>query len=122
PWLPRRLRGASEAKAMDAATCDTLADAFALVVAFTFDPSVGRRRPPATAAPESASAAAVTRHEQPALSHEQPAPATEATPTRLLAGPLVALGAGALPFPAYGLGGRIALEAGPRWELAGMVW
>jgi hypothetical protein len=116
-------RGASETKAMDAATCDTLADAFALVVAFTFDPSVGRRRPPAAAAPGSASAVAVTpRPEPPAPWHEPSAPSTEGPPTRLLAGPLIALGAGALPFPAYGLGGRIAIESGARWELAGMIW
>lgn len=107
-------KGASETKTMDAGACATLADAFALVVAFTFDPSVGLRPPATVAAPQPELASSVV------ASSELPSP--RGPGTRLLAGPLIALGAGALPFPAYGVGARVALEAGPRWELAGMFW
>ena len=112
--------GASETKTMAAGTCETLADAFALVVAFTFDPSVGRRRSPAVAARVAETAAAGATAAAPRREVRQPA--HESSQTRLLAGPLVALGAGALPFPAYGVGARIAFESGARWELAGMLW
>jgi hypothetical protein len=111
-------RGASETKTMDAAACDTLADAFALVVAFTVDPSVSRRQPPPVAAPGRETTSVIGRREPPMA-------VREGAPTRVAVGPLVALGAGALPFPAYGLGARIAIEnvgGGPRWELAGTIW
>ena len=113
-------KGASETKTMDANACETLADAFALVVAFTFDPSVGRHAAPAvaTAAPGGVTSVAGRRE----LSTPAPDVSPERSPTRLLAGPLIALGAGALPFPAYGVGARAAAERGPRWELAGMFW
>jgi hypothetical protein len=111
-----RSTGASETKSLEAATCETLADAFALVVAFTFDPSAGHRPPPTVDAPEPSNATPVASPRAP-----PPAPA-EGAGARLMAGPLIALGAGALPFPAYGVGARVAVETGPRWELAGMFW
>jgi hypothetical protein len=115
--------GASETKTMDAGTCETLADAFALVVAFTFDPSVGQRRSAAVAARAAEHAGAgTTAAATAAPRREVRQPSPESSPTRLLAGPLVALGAGALPFPAYGLGAKVAVERGLRWELAGMLW
>ena len=110
-----RSTGASETKSLEAATCETLADAFALVVAFTFDPSAGHRPPPTVDAPEPAKPTPI------AGAHEPPAP-VEGAGARLMAGPLIALGAGALPFPAYGVGARVAVETGARWELAGTFW
>ncbi len=100
---------------MDAESCETLADAFALVVAFTFDPNVGLRPPAAlaTTKPERATPVGERR--------DVPSP-PEGIGARMAAGPLVATGAGALPFPAYGVGARVAVEAGPRWELAGTFW
>ncbi len=109
-------KGASETKTMDAGTCETLADAFALVVAFTFDPSVGLRSPATVASPRPESVTSVVAR------GDLSAPSLGGPATRLVAGPVIALGAGALPFPAYGVGARVAVERGARWELAGMVW
>jgi hypothetical protein len=111
-------KGASETKAMDAETCGTLADAFALVVAFTLDPSVGLRPPALADVPRTDATASVPTRREPPASSSPP----EVQDTRFLAGPLVALGAGALPFPSVGVGARVAVETGPRWELAGMFW
>ena len=109
-------KGASETKTMDAATCETLADAFALVVAFTVDPSVGLRPPATVAVAHGGRATSDDARRTPQT------PSPERSPVGVLAGPLVALGAGALPFPAYGVGARVAVETGPRWELAGTLW
>ncbi len=109
-------KGASETKTIDADACETLADAFAFIVAFTFDPTVGRRPWGMVAAPqpERMPSVAVRRREVPT--------AVARNPTSLAAGPLIASGAGALPFPAYGVGALVAVDTGPRWELAGMFW
>jgi hypothetical protein len=109
-------KGASETKTMGAGSCQTLVDAFAIVVAFTFDPTVGPRPPAAVDPPQPERATSIARRSEP------PLPPAAGPGTRIVAGPLIALGAGALPFPAYGVGARLAVETGPRWELAGMFW
>jgi hypothetical protein len=113
--------GASEEKTMDADSCATLADAYVLVVAFTYDPSLASSPPPAMTAAAAPPAAPRTE-----TGARAPAPAKRTGPVdrgwRLAGGPLVATGAGALPFPAYGIGARIALETGLRWEIAGTFW
>jgi hypothetical protein len=113
--------GASEDKAMDADACATLADAYALVVAFTYDPSLASSPPPAMTAAAVPLAPPPTQPGTPAPVRIE-APATVGPGFRLAGGPLAAVGAGALPFPAYGVGARVALETGARWELAGMFW
>jgi len=112
--------GASEEKAMDADACATLADAYALVVAITYDPSLASSPPPATTAAVPLAAPSTQRSAPAPVPSQAPAPV--GTGVRLGGGPLAAVEAGALPFPAYGIGARIALEAGARWELAGMFW
>jgi hypothetical protein len=103
--------GASETRTMEANSCATLENAFALVVAFAFDPSAA---PPAPESP------LVT---PPSPASTPRTPSESAPPSfAVLGGPLLAAGAGALPFPAYGVGGRLAIEAGPRWELGGTFW
>jgi hypothetical protein len=107
--------GASETKRMDADTCETLAEAFAFVVAFTLDLSPGVSDVPVAAAPPEI----MTTQ---ALARESPEPSRRRSPTQLFAGPVAAVGAGMLPFPAYGAGALLAVETGPRWELAGVWW
>jgi hypothetical protein len=41
---------------------------------------------------------------------------------RALAGPLVATGAGVLPFPSYAFGVKVAVEGTFRWEVAATYW
>jgi hypothetical protein len=105
--------GASEEKAMDSDACATLADAYALVVAFTYDPSLA-------SSPVAVMTAAPAPVAAPPTEPRPPAPGGPGW--RLAGGPLAAVGAGALPFPAFGVGARVALETGARWELAGMFW
>ncbi len=110
---------ASEEKAMDADACATLADAYVLVVAFTYDPGLSSRPPPASTAVSLPLAAP-----EPTAPAPDPgkAPAPSGPGLRMAGGPLAAVGAGALPFPAYGVGARVALETRVRWELAGTFW
>jgi hypothetical protein len=116
--------GVSEAKTIDAEACPTLADAFTVIVAFAIDPEVSADLPPA----------ASRERATPSPSGDTPRvePRTELDPVIarrsrpgvrwVAAGPLLALGAGLLPLPAYGVGGVVGLQAGVRWELAGVYW
>lgn len=112
---------ASEEKTMDADACATLANAYVLVVAFTYDPGLSSRPPPARTAVPLPVAGPPTEPTAPAPNLGM-APVPSGPGLRLAGGPLAAVGAGALPFPAYGVGARIALETRVRWELAGTFW
>jgi hypothetical protein len=113
--------GVTETKSVEAGTCATVADAFALIVALALDPSVGAPSPPAEHAAPAGPAAAATgsqaRFEPPIVANHRTEPVL-----RGLLGPLVAGGLGALPFPAYGVGAKLAIERTFRWELAAMYW
>jgi hypothetical protein len=105
--------GASETKTIDADTCATLADAYAVIVAFAIDPGARPR--------ENLSASAGPSRETPT----HPTPAEELPPpipTRGVVGPLFVAGAGFLPFPAVGVGARIGIESTLWWQLAGVYW
>jgi len=108
-------KGASESRTIDAETCESLADAFAVIVAFTLDPSA-KARTASGGASQSPPAIGVAK-ELPLPSSEDRGPVTLAA-----GGPVVALGAGLMPFPAYGLGAAVGLEHGLRWELAASYW
>jgi hypothetical protein len=104
--------GASETKTVDAAACGTLADAYAVIVAFRFDPETAARAP------------APVQVEPP--EHEAvvspPASRPRARVLRLGAGPVVATSAGVLPFPAFGIGAAVEAEYGMRWSLGAAYW
>jgi hypothetical protein len=104
-------RGASESKTIDADRCGTLADAFAVIVAFAIDPGAGMHPPPPENAPQ----------RQPVRASTDPG-GSAVSPIDMRAGPLLATGAGLLPFPAYGVGGTVAVEAGVRLEVSGAYW
>jgi hypothetical protein len=106
--------GASETKTIEADTCAPLADAYAVIVAFTIDPGARSREEPSEApgAPLGVSP----------LNAQQALAGRSAHGVRGIAGPLVAAGAGLLPFPAVGVGARIGIESGLWWELAGTYW
>jgi hypothetical protein len=105
--------GASETKTVDASSCGTLADAYAVIVAFRFDPeAVGRAAAPVHVVPVAVAPASVAPEE----------PSVSRRPFHLGAGPVVATGMGALPFPAYGIGGAVEAEYGLRWALAATYW
>jgi hypothetical protein len=108
--------GASKSKAIEAERCDALAQAYAVIVAFTLDPSAGTRQ-----------------SSTPVLAHTAPAPVpgenaassdAERRPSSfaLAISPIVAGGVGLLPAPAFALGGRVAVGAVPRWEISGAYW
>jgi hypothetical protein len=110
-------RDGSEVKTIDAASCATLADAYAVVVAFAIDPRADVSRAPRDGVALSAP--------PPGAQTGERAPASATRPPssfRVVAGPQIASGVGQLPFPAYGLGGRLALETRLRWELSAAYW
>lgn len=113
-----------EAKSVVGESCATLADAFALIVAFTIDPHLSGAEPPHLSgvdAPRAAPAggAPIARETPPAvaspLGRESPAP-------RWAIGAVGLASAGHLPFLGLGVGPVIAVGVRPRWELAGVVW
>lgn len=118
----------AEAKTMDAESCQTLADAYAVIVAFALDPASGVSLPaaePPPAASPSASPGKPVPPPAPAETKSASGPARGAHPFRappLDVGPFGAVGLGMLPFPSLGVGARISVEAGLRWELAGTYW
>ena len=105
--------GASETKTIDADICATLADAYAVIVAFAIDPGARAR--------ENLSPSSGPPPEAPA----HPTPAKELPPAiaaRGVVGPLFVAGAGLLPFPSVGVGARIGIESTLWWQLAGIYW
>jgi hypothetical protein len=123
--------GVSETKTMEAERCETLADAYAVIVAFVIDPASGVRQPgpegwdAVAAMPAIASARAEVMPRTPTATEAAPPSAASAQlfrPPAVGVGPVAAVGAGLLPFPALGVGARVSVQAGPRWELAGMYW
>lgn len=102
--------GALETKTVDADTCATLADAYAVIVAFRFDPeSAGRVVPPPRmhVPPSDVEAASPA-----------PGPSAPARRFRLGAGPVLATSIGELPFPAYAIGAAAEAEYGMRWSVS----
>jgi hypothetical protein len=123
--LTLRIRSSSgdEQKLIHGETCATVADAFAVVVAFALDPNLAGRN--ATATVPSADGPTV----EPRTSPTSAPPIALPPPNAPLSDPLpFALGVvgsvayGTLPFPGLGLGGVIALGRSPRWELASSYW
>lgn len=108
-----RSDGASETKTIDADTCATLADAYAVIVAFTIDPGA-RIREDRADAPRQVPVG-------PARAEPSVAP-SRAAAVRGVVGPVVAAGVGFLPFPALGVGARVGIESTLWWQLAGMYW
>jgi hypothetical protein len=108
--------GSSETKTLEADDCATLADAYAVVVAFAIDPSAQARdaRTEGRAAPTP----------EPEVEPPHSAPPTPRPPSTIrgVVGPILAGGAGMLPFPAIGVGARIGIESRLWWELAGTYW
>jgi hypothetical protein len=120
--------GVSESKTIAAASCATLADAYAVIVAFAIDPSAEARvAEPAPPAFDADSAVSPT-HEGPARAIPPGIRATLVAPSAPMQAPLMGVGpflataAGLLPLPAIGVGGRLSLEAGPRWEIGATYW
>jgi hypothetical protein len=110
-----RAPGASESKALHADDCTTLADAYALIVAFLFDPSAGQ-----------AGATSVQSDLQP-VSSQRPKP--RRSPRRFGVRPFVlgaaavgALGVGHLPFPGLGVGARLNVGRYVYGELGALYW
>jgi hypothetical protein len=106
------LSGAAESKHIDAEDCATLADAYALIVAFALDPSAGHAH--GTAASRSD-----THH---LATSPRAASRPKADAPALTAGPVGAVGVGMLPFPAFGVGGRVAAGRALQLELAALYW
>jgi len=109
-------RGTSESKTLQAETCATLADAFAVVVAFTADPGAG-----ALQAPGMERSSAEVRADS---SDERVRPLSQSSGSAFSVGigPVAALSAGLLPSPAYAVGATVAVEEAARWELAATYW
>jgi hypothetical protein len=102
---------ASETQTIESDSCAKLADAYAVIVAFTIDPGARAREDrPAVAPPQ----------EPPP--HAEPERAPRGIGARGVIGPLAVAGAGFLPFPAVGVGARIRIESTVWWELAGAYW
>jgi hypothetical protein len=102
--------GASETKTLDADSCATLADAYAVIVAFRFDP-------------EAAAKAPAPVHVVPTTYPTEPvAPVARPRVLRLGAGPALATSAGVLPLPAFGIGAAVEAEYALRWSLAATYW
>jgi hypothetical protein len=102
---------ASETQTIESDACAKLADAYAVIVAFAIDPGARAREDRPGPGPQPAFAA-----------HAEPASTPRGGGTRGVVGPLVAGGAGFLPFPAVGVGARIRIESTVWWELAGTYW
>lgn len=111
-----RAPGTSESKTLHAADCATLGQAYALIVAFVLDPSATPSRLTA-AEPEARAPSASSRDSAP------PAP-RRPRPRRyaLGVGAVGALGVGQLPFPAFGIGGRLNAGRFAYGELGAMYW
>ncbi len=113
-WI--EARGTSESKTLQAETCATLADAFAVVVAFMADPGAG-----ALEAPGMERSSAELRADSSDDRGRPPSPSS-GSPFSVGIGPLAALSAGLLPSPAYAVGAAVAVEEAARWELAATYW
>jgi hypothetical protein len=109
-------RGASETKLVDADSCATLAEAYAVIVAFRIDPSAASRAP---AVARSSPLVAAPAHAPPPRS---PPESRGGAGLRAAVGPAVTTGVGLLPFPSYGVGAAVAVEQSLRWELAATYW
>ena len=118
----------SEAKTMEAESCQTLADAYAVIVAFALDPASGVSLPVPVPPPSALPLASSRKQVAPPAPAETKSASERvrvAHPFRLPAfevGPFGAVGLGMLPFPSLGVGARVSVEAGLRWELAGTYW
>jgi hypothetical protein len=121
--------GLAEAKTVTAESCATLADAYAVIVAFAVDPSAGARLPPPLPPRLDNEPSAVRPADRASKGNAHPtslpisprASGARGSPSVRI-GPSIATEMGLLPGPAYGLGGRVSVDAGPRWELAATVW
>jgi hypothetical protein len=102
---------ASETQTIESDACAKLADAYAVIVAFAIDPGARAREDRPGPGPQLAPPA-----------HAELANTPRARATRGVVGPLAAVGAGFLPFPAVGVGARIRIESTLWWELAGTYW
>jgi hypothetical protein len=116
-----RVSGGSESKVLHADDCATLADAYALIVAFVLDPSAGQAGGTSVQSdPQPASAAASQRPS----SREPTRGARRLGARRFVLGAAAvgALGVGQLPFPGLGAGARLNAGRYVYGELGALYW
>ena len=120
-----RSTAGAETKTIHGETCEMVADALALIVAFAVDPNLAAPEPPAVltvaparAAPTRPASVAPT----PIIARPPNGAAQASEPMRWAVGVFAATAAGALPFPSFGVGAVVAAGERPRVEIAGSYW
>jgi hypothetical protein len=112
-------QGSSDSKMLEADGCAALADAYAVIIAFAVDPSVGRFRAEPPEPPKPTPTVAVEARPLPA--EMVPVPRRSVWGDVGL-GAQAALGAGLLPALSWGFGAKLAVGASTRGELGFLYW